>query len=142
MKRIHSAARGFATISAIFLLVVMVAMGAFMLTFSNTQQLSQAQDIKGSQAYWAARAGLEWGMGDVIRQPSATAGCAAPSTSLPGGAALFEGGFTVVVTCTMLSYTEGPNVRKIISLTAVANTATTPGSVGFIERRLSVSIEK
>jgi MSHA biogenesis protein MshP len=120
----------------------MAAMGAFMMTFSNTQQLSQAQDIKGSQAYWAARAGLEWGMGEVIRQPAATAGCVAPSTSLPGGAVLFEGGFTVVVSCTMLSYTEGPKVRKIISLTAVANNATTPGSFGFIERSLSASIEK
>jgi MSHA biogenesis protein MshP len=75
MKRIHSIARGFAAISAIFLLVVMAAMGGFMLAFSNTQQLTQAQNIKGSQAYWAARAGQEWSMGEVICQPAATAVC-------------------------------------------------------------------
>lgn len=55
---------GFAAIAAIFLVVVLAALGAFMVTFSNTQQLTSAQDLQGTRAYWAARAGLEWnGMG-------------------------------------------------------------------------------
>jgi MSHA biogenesis protein MshP len=89
MNRIHKTERGFASIAAIFLLVVMAALGGFMLTFSNTQQLTSAQDLKGSQAYWAARAGLEWGMGSVIRQASRTAACPTTDTNLTG----FDGGY-------------------------------------------------
>lgn len=59
--------QGFAAIAAIFLVVILAALGAFMLTFSNTQQLASAQDLQGSRAYWAARAGLEWGIGKIGR---------------------------------------------------------------------------
>jgi MSHA biogenesis protein MshP len=145
MNRIHKTERGFASIAAIFLLVVMAALGGFMLTFSNTQQLTSALDLKGSQAYWAARAGLEWGLGSVIRQASITAACPTTDTTLTG----FAGGFTVVVTCKMQEYTElypapvSTKDIKIFSLTSVANSvAAEPGDVGFIERRVSASIEK
>jgi len=139
MKHIHPAERGFASIVAIFLLVVMAAMGSFMLTFSNTQQLTSAQDIKGSQAYWAARAGLEWGMGYVIRQPPRTVECADLHGELTG----FEGGFTVDVTCKKLVYTEGVKNIKIFSITSVANNnPAMPGNVGFVERSVSAMIEK
>jgi MSHA biogenesis protein MshP len=143
MNLIHKTARGFASIAAIFLLVVMSALGGFMLTFSNTQQLTSALDRKGSQAYWAARAGLEWGMVSVIRQPSITADCPTPDRELTG----FDGGFTVIVTCERKDYIEGVGVGlkkiKIFSLTSVANNdPATPGNVGFIERSVSASIEK
>jgi len=139
MKHIHPAERGFASIVAIFLLVVMAAMGSFMLTFSNTQQLTSAQDIKGSQAYWAARAGLEWGMGYVIRQPPRTVECADLPDKLTG----FDGGFTVDVTCKKSVYTEGVKNIKIFSITSVANNnPAMPGNVGFVERSVSAMIEK
>ena len=139
MKHIHPAERGFASIVAIFLLVVMAAMGSFMLTFSNTQQLTSAQDIKGSQAYWAARAGLEWGMGSVIRQPSKTVECADLPDKLTG----FDGGFTVAVTCKKSVYTKGVKNIKIFSITSIANNnPAMPGNVGFVERSVSASIEK
>jgi MSHA biogenesis protein MshP len=147
MNRIHKTERGFASIAAIFLLVVMSALGGFMLTFSNTQQLTSALDLKGSQAYWAARAGLEWGIGNVIRQTSKTVACPTLPTDhtiLTG----FDGGFTVEVTCKMQEYTEtyaapiGSKEIKIFSLTSVAKNDASPGNVGFIERSVSASIEK
>ena len=150
MKHIHPAEHGFASIVAIFLLVVMAAMGSFMLTFSNTQQLASAQDIKGSQAYWAARAGLEWGMGYVIRQPARTVECAdlhGELTDFDGDFTEeltgFDGGFTVAVTCKKSVYTKGVKNIKIFSITSVAsNDPATPGNVGFVERSVSASIEK
>ena len=57
---------GFAAIAAIIVLTVLAAMGAYMMSFSNAQQLGSAQDIQGTRAYWAARAGLEWALGAVI----------------------------------------------------------------------------
>ena len=61
----ESGSAGFALPSAIFLLVVLSALGAFLLTFSSGQQMSSAADINGSRAYWAARAGIEWGAAKI-----------------------------------------------------------------------------
>ena len=128
MKCIHRTQRGFAAISAIFLVVVLAALGAFMVTFSNTQQLTSAQDLQGTRAYWAARAGLEWGIGSV---PA----CA--------GTTLTIDTFTVVVTCTSQTYTEALATPNIFQFTSIAHSAgATVGSVGYIERSLSASIEK
>lgn len=135
MKTLHTTHRGFAAISAVFLLVVLAALGAFMLTFSNTQQLTSAQDVQGTRAYWAARAGLEWGIGSV----NLSAVCPTSPTTL---AQTFDGGFTVVVTCTRQTFVEaGVNVN-IFQFSSLASSAGAPGSVGFIERSLSASMEK
>ena len=130
MKQSHPAQRGFAAIAAIFLVVVLAALGGFMLTFSNTQQLTSAQDVQGSRAYWAARAGLEWGIA------SATASCPASPTTLPVDT------FTVLITCTPQAYAEAGATVNILQFTSVASSAGALGSVGFIERSLSASIER
>ncbi len=142
MKRMHPAQRGFAAVAAIFLVVVLAALGAFMLTFSNTQHLTSAQDVQGSRAYWAARAGLEWGIGSVSAQPAAMTVCPMSPTTLPAGSVPFEGGFTAVVTCKQLTFNEAGEDRSNFSFTSVAHNAATPGTVNFIERSLSASIEK
>ncbi len=133
---------GFAAIAAIFLVVVLAALGAFMLTFSNTQQLTSAQDVQGTRAYWAARAGLEWGVAGIFAQPEATADCVAASQTLPGGTATFDGGFTVVVTCTRQVFVEAGENRQIFQITAVATSAAGAGGVGFVERSISASMER
>src|SRR4030065_2779656 len=53
--------RGFSLVSAIFLLVVIAALGTFAVTLSTTQQQSAALDVLGARAYQAARAGIEGG---------------------------------------------------------------------------------
>ena len=131
IQRIHQA--GFAAIAAIFLVVVLAALGAFMVTFSNTQQLTSAQDLQGTRAYWAARAGLEWGIGSVIATPV----CPTSPTTLTIDS------FSVVITCTKLTYTEALATPNIFQFTSIAHSAgATVGSVGYIERSLSASIEK
>ncbi|MDD2932373.1 MAG: hypothetical protein PHO76_00650 [Methylotenera sp.] len=129
MMQPHKIQRGFAIIAAIFLLVVLAALGAFMVTFSNTQHLTSAQDVQGSRAYWAARAGLEWGIA------STTATCPTSPTTLSVNS------FNVIVTCALQTYPEGSATINIFRITSVASTGTI-GNVGFIERSVSVSIEK
>lgn len=143
MNMHRSTEQGFAAIAAIFLVVVLAALGGFMLTFSNTQQLTSTQDLQGTRAYWAARAGLEWGVGSIASQSTATADCLAASTALPGGVgATFDGGFSVAVACTRTLYMEAGEERKIFLFTSVAKTAASPGSVGYVERSLSASMER
>lgn len=60
-------ARGFAIVSAIFILVVLAALGAFVVSVSTTQQVGSALDVQGVRAYQAARAGLERGLYLVLR---------------------------------------------------------------------------
>lgn len=134
--------QGFAAIAAIFLLVVLAALGGFMLTFSNTQQLTSAQDVQGTRAYWAARAGLEWGVAGVFAQPAATANCVAASQTLPGGGLTLDGGFTVVVSCAQQVFVEAGADRKIFQFTSVASSGAGVGTVGFVERSMSASIER
>ena len=132
MKPTRTVQSGFAAIAAIFLVVVLAALGAFMLTFSNTQQLTSAQDIQGSRAYWAARAGLEWGIASVA---TAAACPASPAT-------LAVSGFSVLITCAVTTYTEAGAFVNIYQFTSVASTPGVVGSVGFIERSLSASMER
>jgi MSHA biogenesis protein MshP len=144
VTRLNRLQHGFAAIAAIFLVVVLAALGGFMLTFFNTQQLTSAQDIQGTRAYWAARAGLEWGLSRVAA--STTAGtiaptCPASSTTVSSN---FDGGFSVLVNCQQSDYTEGPSGPNhfIFQFTSVATSTTgAPGSVGYIQRSVSSSME-
>lgn len=124
--------RGFAAIAAVFLVLVLAALGAYMVSVSNTQQLNSAQDVQGSRAYWAARAGLEWAIASV--PPGSTACWATvPPTPIEG--------FTLAVSCSMTSFTEGTATVRIFRLTSRAWVGTV-GSVGFVEREVSASVER
>ncbi len=121
---------GLSIISAIFMLVLLAALAAFMLTFSMVSNVTQAQDIQGSRAYWAARSGLEWGAYRVLQDGA----CATTTLTLSG--------FTVAVTCTLSGpYPEGSSNVNIYLLTATANQGTL-GSVGYVERQLQATIGK
>lgn len=132
---------GFAIVSAIFLLVILAALGAFMLTMSSTQHLTSAQDLQGSRAYRAARGGLEWAAATLSADSSV---CPAASTTLDDGdgsppADLED--FTVVVTCAMNSYDEGGATRNIFWIASTASSGGAVGGIGYTERQLNAFIE-
>ncbi len=124
--------RGFAIVSAIFLLVILSLLGAYMLSTSSSQQIGSAQDVMGARAYWAAKGGLQWAITRV--QPPATA-CPAATTTLT------LNGFTVTVSCTANTYTEGVDNKTIYWLGATAVGGGAVGSVGYTERSLNAFVE-
>lgn len=130
-RHIHH--HGFAAISAIFLIVVLAALGGFMLAFSNTQQLNSAQDLQGSKAYWAARGGLEWAISSVRSSSFACPAAGVAPASIDG--------FTITTTCTRKTYTEGGITIVIFSLESKANSNAAIGSAGYVERSVTASIE-
>lgn len=139
MKRDHPTQGGFAAIAAIFLVVVLAALGGFMVTFSNTQQFSSAQDLQGSRAYWAAHGGLEWGIFNVTA--AAPAACPASPT------VLVIDSFTVTITCSAPAYQDlggsaPPPNTTIFQLNAEAVSAGAVGTAGRIERSVSASLER
>ena len=124
------APRGFAIVSAIFLLVALAALGAFMLMFSNTQHLTSAQDIQGSRAYWAAKGGVQWAAGVIIS-----------NNACPAGNPAFTDGFAVTVTCTANAYVEGVSTRTIYWVTSTASAGGAVGRVTYVERQVQAFIE-
>lgn len=131
MNSLNRSQRGFAAIAAVFLLVVLTALGAFMLTFSNTQQLTSAQDVQGSRAYWAARSGLEWGLAGV----AGAGACPASPTAL-----VIEG-FNVNVTCDRQTYAEAGSSLRIYRLNATASAGGAVGTVAYVERSVTATFE-
>ncbi len=123
--RLRAASRGFAIVSAIFILVVLAALGAFIVNVSTSQHVGSALDIQGVRAYQAARAGVEWGIYQVqatpaynfsYGTPAVAVGSANPNTRLcpasPSSfipAAPILAGFTVTVTCIA---TVAPHQRR------------------------------
>jgi len=155
--------RGFAIVSAIFILVVLAALGAFILNVFTNQQIGSALDVQGARAYQAARAGIEWGVYQVQASanynfsygtPPASVGAVDPSTSrtcpvattsfVPGADTL--AGFTVTVTCgATLDASGGPTVFSIKSTACnqpdaggVCPNTTNPANL-YVERQLTVT---
>jgi hypothetical protein len=86
--------RGFSLFSAIFLLVMLSALGAAMVKVSTGSQIAAALDIQGERAYQAARAGIQWGLYRQLKNDSCVA---KTSFALPAGNTLSS--FTVTVNC-------------------------------------------
>ena len=152
--RRHAGTRGFALVAAIFLLVIIAAMGAFAVGLSANAHSSSAVAVMGARAYEAARAGIEWAAYQV-RDPNGTLApgatnlpdCfASPSTvELPAA----MGSFTVQVGCTRYpaigaspNYHEEGDKRSayyVVTSTAFLGVV---GSADYVERRLEARIEK
>jgi MSHA biogenesis protein MshP len=134
--------RGFALPSAIFLLVILAMLGAFMTTFSTTQHIDSANDLQGSRGYRAARMGAEWAVATICNGGSP---CATPLTAcpvaIPSPLGIAPDGFSVTVTCAMKSYTEGVTPRYIFWITSTAKTGGSPGGLGYIERSVNAFVE-
>ena len=135
---------GFAAIAAIFILLVLATLGAFMVSFSNTQQINSAQDVQGSRAYWAARAGLEWA---VIAIPATPALCpnAAPTVVTGGAVPAAIEGFALELTCAVTTYSDvGINAStstRIFQFKSTAKSSTAVGGIAYVERSVSTSLE-
>lgn len=130
MNAVRQNQHGFAAIAAIFLVVILAALGGFMVSFSNTQQITSAQDVQGSRAYWAARAGLGWGLASLTANSAA---CPVPPTPF-----VVEG-FSLAVTCTRAVYSDaGVGNVVIYRLVSRANQGAGPAAV---ERSVSATVE-
>jgi MSHA biogenesis protein MshP len=129
---------GFVLISAIFLLVVISALGLFAVTISNTQQQSSVMDALGSRAYQAAKTGIEWGSYQISK--GGVTSCASfPQPTMPAGTQLSA--FNVTVNCTSTTYTEGISTYSIYQLTSIATTGMV-GSASYFERQIQIAIKQ
>ena len=153
--------RGLSVVTAVFLLVVLAMLGAFMVSVASVQQSSLVIDLNGVRAYQAARAGIEWGLFNVLDpnntlnpatcSPVVLPSCPAASTNLTGLAGSLSP-FTVTVTCSATinaPTTEGN--RSVGAYQVVATACNQPSagacpnanpSSGYVERQLQATVSK
>lgn len=143
MKSMYPLQRGFSMISAVFLLLVLGAMGAGLASLSATQHGSLALDVQGARAYQAARAGIEWGLYQSLISSPAPAACPATTSFVPAASTLQS--FTVTVQCA-----DSPTTPVMRQLVAIAcnqpdgsgDCPSTAPTEGYIERRLQATVQR
>lgn len=62
----HLNQKGFTIVQAVFVLVVLGMLGAYMVTMNTVQQATSTQTLMQARAYQAARAGIEWGIYQIV----------------------------------------------------------------------------
>lgn len=134
--------RGVSIIAAIFLMLLFSAIAAAMVTLTTTSNATSSQDIQGARAAQAARAGIEWGLWQVLNNPAngppITAAAALPGCfASPANIGAIPG-FAVSVSCAMVATEEGPRNVRIYRIVSTA-TGAAPG-IG-VERQFIVTAE-
>lgn len=141
--------------AAIFILVVLASLGAYMVTISSAHHIGSALDIEGGRALQASRAGMDWAIARAVNAPTAFGGgsCQPGPVSVnlttgSGGDFASLSGYTVSVTCAGTPYTDGASSLYSYALTATAcnqpgggvcpNTAS--AGANYVERRLTVQV--
>jgi MSHA biogenesis protein MshP len=123
---------GFSLLSAIFILAVLAVISAFVLDISAVSRSTATYSLQGQRAYFAAKSGVDWGIYKIVTTPSA---CPATTTiNLTQGGL---NGFSVQVTCSVNSFTEGTTNYNMFTITGFA-TKGSFGSADYVSRRVQV----
>ena len=112
---------GFSLVVAIFLLVVVSGLIAYMVNLTAVQHSTLALSVQGARAMQAARSGLDYAIFQV-NQPGGTCGDVAGSIGFPASAPELET-FTVQLTCNSTTHSEDPvggSSFDVFELTATA----------------------
>lgn len=132
--------RGFAIVSALFIVVALAALGTFIALVSSTQHAGNALDLAGARVRLAAQAGIEWGAANAFNAGA----CGAAHTL-----ATTVNGMTVTVGCTTVASgnTTEAGLGTIYRIVATAcnfpAAGACPGAAGpnYVERRLEALVE-
>jgi MSHA biogenesis protein MshP len=99
---------GFSLVAALFLIVVVAALGAFAVRIGASQQQTANLALLTARALAAANSGIEYGAYQALKPVSS---CVSATLNLTEGGL---NGFTVNVTCSVTTHTESsatPNVN-------------------------------
>jgi MSHA biogenesis protein MshP len=124
--------RGAALVVAVFLLVVLAALGAFAVRLALMQQQTVDSALLASQAFQAARSGIAWAAHRAING----GWCATATLALTEGGAA---GFRVDVACTQSGHVEGGTTVDVYIIDVLAEWGTY-GDPDYVSRRLEAKI--
>jgi MSHA biogenesis protein MshP len=107
---------GFTLVSAIFILLVFGLLGGYMLRTSAIQLDTTNYALQGARAYLVAKAGADWAIANIVNYGGTC-------TQVNAQTAMnFTGinGFTVGLSCTSQTYSEGAVSGTIYTITALS----------------------
>ena len=128
----YSRQRGFSLIPALFLLVVLAALGAVAVRLSAVEHQTVVLAMQSSRAYAAAQAGVEWSAYQALVNSS----CGSSTLALTEGGL---GGFDVDTTCTSTTHTEGSATTSVYILEAFAHSGSY-GTPDYVSRRIRATV--
>ncbi|HUA23935.1 MAG TPA: hypothetical protein VMA54_07460 [Steroidobacteraceae bacterium] len=129
---------GFSLVAAIFLIVVLAALGAFAVQVAMTQYQGSTVELLEARAQAAAEAGIEYGANVTLQR--AVPSCLPATLNLTQGALA---GFVVRVTCTSTTphqiYSPVTSTWKTYTVYALAATASngTYGTRDYVTRTVT-----
>jgi MSHA biogenesis protein MshP len=123
---------GFSLVPALFLLVVLSALGLVAVRLAGVQQQTVVLAMQSGRAYAAARAGVEWSAYQALNNTSCTA---ATINLTEGGLA----GFSVETNCSSTSHAEGPNTVNVYVIDAFAWSGSY-GNPDYVSRRVRSTV--
>jgi MSHA biogenesis protein MshP len=118
---------GFALIPALFLIVVLGALAAVAIRVGTGQLQAVTMSLLQARALSAAQTGMEWGAYQALKGSGSS--CVATTTLTLTEAAL--NGFSVIVTCTSVTFSTGAatNTSYVLNSAAAAGLYGQPGYV-------------
>lgn len=131
--------RGIALPTAIFVIVVLAALGAFTINLSGVQQTTTTQALTAARVSLGARSGLEWAVHKAVSPlPAAQPGTCNASTSFsPTGTGLT--GVSLAVTCSYSTQSGGGATYHVYYLTSTASYGTA-GTPDYVERKIEATV--
>lgn len=123
--------RGFSLIAAVFLIVVLAALGTFAARMAVTQQETVNLALLEAQAQAAANSGIEYGANRALRGSQ----CVPSRTLTLAGAGL--AGVTVVVQCTLTVHVPSGKTSYALISTATRGRY---GRADFVSRQASRTV--
>lgn len=123
---------GFSLVPALFLLVVLAALGLVAVRLAGVQQQTVVLAMQSGRAYAAARAGVEWSAYQALNNAT----CNAATINLTEGGLA---GFTVETDCSSTSHSEGPNTVNVYVINAFAWSGSY-GNPDYVSRRVRSTV--
>ena len=134
---------GFSLVAAIFLIVVLAALGAFAVQVAMSQYQSATAELLQARAQAAAEAGIEYGANRTL--PVATICASTPSSNTLNLTQGALAGFVVTVTCTPTQhqiYSPSTSTWQTYTVYALAATASKGayGQQDYVVRSVTRSV--
>lgn len=130
---------GFSLVTALFLLVVLAMLMAYMVNLSGVQHATVAMSVQGARALQAARSGLEYGVYRALN-----GNCNASETINFTAAEPALQPFTVSLSCSSTAHVEGTTTVNYYELTALAESGVyisgSNANPDYVSRQIRVTV--
>jgi len=133
--------QGFSLVTAIFILIVLAALGAYIVTVGGTNRATSTAALQGARAYQAARSGINWSIFMINTAADGRTKCMNDingsnfTLNTPG-----LNGFSINTLCSFTSHSQqGSNNVTVYSITSTATSGGNYGDLDFVQRRITAT---